>query len=691
MRKVLLLLTLFCSTASFAQLGNVVLRLFPGAATGACTSKQQGLNLSTGDLFSCKNGSWHNVGTSSGTGTVTSVSIGNLSPLFTATVANASTTPAISFTLSSFAANTVLGNCTAGSATPTACLLTSAMIPNNAANTTGTSGNVTGVVARANGGLNSNSPGTGILRDGTTPAASELSGDATTSGSNAVTVVKINGNTVPSGASAHQTIIATASNTFSLKTWPDCNATGDGIIYTQSGDTIGCGTSFLTGTLTSAQVLFGSAAQVATGSANLTYAAGSGFSQVQGANNTDMYFAKRFTDTTPTGNFLHFQNAAASVDLFKLDVSGNLTATSFQATNPSGNAGMLSLIQGTAPSAVANAVNFLAPTSVTTYTETLPGTVAAGLWAQDASGNISFGPLSGDVTTSLLTATVAKVHGVSFAASPSTDTTPIITAANTATYTSITNCGDTSHALAYSTSTHTFSCQAITGSAAAGGSPTQVQFNTGGALAASANFTWVSPALTIGASGVTGQYCLAGSTSGSTCTQATAVASGTITQPAATGTEALDNGSDTTTTHVLHATATGHVYASSALAAADLPAQSVTISTSSPVTVSTTLNSAFYYNQNATAATAMTFNLPTAAVGKQFCIANSNNGSAANTGILTIATSATGQFIIFTDGTLSATGGNVTSGGAAADAACVVGVDSTHWQLYTQVGTWTKH
>ncbi len=128
-----------------------------------------------------------------------------------------------------------------------------------------------------------------------------------------------------------------------------------------------------------------------------------------------------------------------------------------------------------------------------------------------------------------------------------------------------------------------------------------------------------------------------------------------------------------------------------AVPASAVPAVTVTVGTSSPVTVSTTLNSAFYYNQDATAATAITYNLPTAAAGKQFCFANSNNGSAANTGVLTIATSATGQFIIFTDGTLSATGGNVTSGGAAADAACVVGVDATHWQLYTQVGTWTKH
>ena len=118
--------------------------------------------------------------------------------------------------------------------------------------------------------------------------------------------------------------------------------------------------------------------------------------------------------------------------------------------------------------------------------------------------------------------------------------------------------------------------------------------------------------------------------------------------------------------------------------------------TSTPITVSTTVCAGSYNNQNATAGTAVTYNLPTAAacangLPKQFCFTNSYNGSAANTGILTIATSASGQFIIFTDGTLSATGGNVTSGGAASDAACVMEVDTTHWQLYVQRGTWTKH
>jgi hypothetical protein len=54
-----------------------------------------------------------------GTGTVTSVSSGNLSPLFTTSVATASSTPALSFALSTAAANTVFGNFTGSTAAPT--------------------------------------------------------------------------------------------------------------------------------------------------------------------------------------------------------------------------------------------------------------------------------------------------------------------------------------------------------------------------------------------------------------------------------------------------------------------------------------------------------------------------------------------------------------------------------------------
>ncbi len=123
----------------------------------------------------------------------------------------------------------------------------------------------------------------------------------------------------------------------------------------------------------------------------------------------------------------------------------------------------------------------------------------------------------------------------------------------------------------------------------------------------------------------------------------------------------------------------------------DVAPVNTVVDTSGTVTVSTTKPSEFHFNENATAATAITYNLPTASAGKQFCFANAYNGSAPNTGALQLQTSASGQFIIFTDGTLSATGGYVISGGAAADGACLVGVDSTHWYLYVQSGTWTKH
>lgn len=56
--------------------------------------------------------------TASGTGTVTTFSSGNLSPLFTTTVTNPNTTPALQFNLSNAIANSVFGNNTGSSAAP---------------------------------------------------------------------------------------------------------------------------------------------------------------------------------------------------------------------------------------------------------------------------------------------------------------------------------------------------------------------------------------------------------------------------------------------------------------------------------------------------------------------------------------------------------------------------------------------
>lgn len=117
----------------------------------------------------------------------------------------------------------------------------------------------------------------------------------------------------------------------------------------------------------------------------------------------------------------------------------------------------------------------------------------------------------------------------------------------------------------------------------------------------------------------------------------------------------------------------------------------VTLTTSTPTSVSATYPTGYFINQHATAATAVTYNLPTAAAKLQYCFGNGYNGTAPDTGVITIATSAAGQYIVFTDGTLSATGGNVASQGAAGEFACVIGLDATHWLFRPGSGVWTKN
>lgn len=92
---------------------------------------------------------------------------------------------------------------------------------------------VKGILPIGNGGTGQSSLGAGVIRSsGSAVSSSELSGDATTSGSNAVTVTKVNGTSVGTNAAADQLIRTTASATASWVTIADTSAGGLALTYT---------------------------------------------------------------------------------------------------------------------------------------------------------------------------------------------------------------------------------------------------------------------------------------------------------------------------------------------------------------------------------------------------------------------------------------------------------------------------
>lgn len=115
--------------------------------------------------------------------------------------------------------------------------------------------------------------------------------------------------------------------------------------------------------------------------------------------------------------------------------------------------------------------NFPGITGVGTLTS---GATGAGftvdLSASTLSGTLpatNSGSLTGDVTKSTGTTTtiVAKVNGVAYTSAPSTNTTPVITGANAASYLALPNCAT---AITYDTSTHLYGCNSTTVSAISG-------------------------------------------------------------------------------------------------------------------------------------------------------------------------------------------------------------------------------
>ena len=190
-----------------------------------------------------------------------------------------------------------------------------------------------------------------------------------------------------------------------------------------------------------------------------------------------------------------------------------------------------------APSGTQFGVAYYATTS--TFGSTAAGTNGQLLVAQTAAAPVMT-TMGGDITSISAAGlvTIGKVNGVAYPASPAVGTSPYVSSTNTITYgqTPVTGGGTGVAALtangvvlANGTSPFTVASNVNTGycllsqglsnppifapcasgSGTAGGANTQVQYNNLSSLAGSANFTWISPTLTIGtAGGTTGQLAL---------------------------------------------------------------------------------------------------------------------------------------------------------------------------------------
>jgi hypothetical protein len=157
------------------------------------------------------------------------------------------------------------------------------------------------------------------------------------------------------------------------------------------------------------------------------------------------------------------------------------------------------------------------------------GSTAAGTNGQLPVAQTSSAPLwktlSGDVSTisAAGAVTLGSVNGVTYPASYSAN--GVLYASSTSAVSSTVTSNTGYCLLSQGLSSAPIWAACASGSGSAGGSDTQVQFNNSTSLGGSANFTWVSPALTLGVAGTTtGQLALASSTATGTVTlQATGV------------------------------------------------------------------------------------------------------------------------------------------------------------------------
>jgi hypothetical protein len=138
----------------------------------------------------------------------------------------------------------------------------------------------------------------------------------------------------------------------------------------------------------------------------------------QNANGADEITGNRFTDTSPTGNFLRFRNAAVNADMFAVDVTGQITAGIIPIARLSGGGSVYQTFQNAASSLTQrNTANFFAGITCvdnagSTRTDCRLGTLTTVSFSAtptfDASTASTFKlTLTGNVTSSTLSNAVA--------------------------------------------------------------------------------------------------------------------------------------------------------------------------------------------------------------------------------------------------------------------------------------------
>ena len=305
--------------------------------------------------------SWKTCGAGGGGG-VSSVSSGGLTPLFSTTVSNQFTTPSITFTLSNAPSHSYFGNNTGSTAAP------SYFQPSF--------NDLTGTLAAGQLGT--------------------FTGDVSNSGY-AITVVNLNGTTVPTNNSADQVLLTTASSVGSWASIPSCTGSSSALQYSTVSHSLSCAT--------------------------VTSGSGGGSITSFSSGNLSPIFTTSVSNATTTPT-LSFTLSTAGAHTYLGNNTGAIAAPTY--VQPS----------------FSDLLGNLAGTQLPTFT--------------------------GDVTNSSSALTVVKINGTSIPLNSAADQVLGTTASATASWMTLPSCGDSTHALSYNTTTHTFGCQVLSGGGGSG-------------------------------------------------------------------------------------------------------------------------------------------------------------------------------------------------------------------------------